>query len=85
MNDCLIVIASIVSAVATVALALLAYSNLVLARSIRATTDQRDQEIKDLFQAMVIAQLLGPHPNDPPSTAKQRFKKEYTGKTKIFE
>lgn len=69
------------SAIATVAIAILAWSNYILAKEIKETREKQDEETKDLFQAMVIANIAsGPHTY---SESLRFFKENYKGKTEI--
>jgi hypothetical protein len=69
------------SAIATAVIAIFAWSNYNLAKEIKETREKHDQETKDLFQAMVIANIAsGPHIY---SDALQFFKNNYKGKTEI--
>jgi hypothetical protein len=74
---------AIVSAIATGFIAWYAVVNHKLANAIKAKDEQHQQEIKDLYQAIVISNLCwGSYDND---TDKLRnFKELYKGKTKIL-
>lgn len=48
-----------ITGIATAVIAWLAYSNYKLAKEIKETREKRDEETKDLFQAMVIAEVIG--------------------------
>ena len=80
----LIVISSVVRALATIGLTIVSFSNLSLARSIRCRTEQREQEMKDLLQAVVLALMLAPHGGESVQSAVIRFKNAYKGKTPII-
>lgn len=80
----LIVISSVVRALATIGLTIVSFSNLSLARSIRCRTEQREQEMKDLLQAVVLALMLAPHGGESVQSAVIRFKDAYKGKTPIM-
>ena len=80
----LIVISSVVTALATIGLTIVSFSNLSLARSIRCRTEQREQEMKDLLQAVVLALMLAPHGGESVQSAVIRFKDAYKGKTPII-
>ncbi len=70
-----------VTALATVGIFILACSNYGLAREIKKSREKHDQETKDLFQAMVIANIAsGPHDY---SESVRFFKEHYKGKTEI--
>lgn len=56
----LIVISSIVTAIATVGIFYIGFSNLCLARSIRDRNRQHEKEMKNLLQAVVLALMLAP-------------------------
>ena len=80
----LIVISSVVTALAAIGLTIVSFSNLSLARSIRCRTEQREQEMKDLLQAVVLALMLAPHGGESVQSAVIRFKNAYKGKTPII-
>jgi hypothetical protein len=80
----LIVISSVVRALATIGLTIVSFSNLSLARSIRCRTEQREQEMKDLLQAVVLALMLAPHGGESVQSAVIRFKNAYKGKMPII-
>ena len=70
-----------VSAVATVVIAIFAWSNYKLAQEIKKSREKHDEETKDLYQAMVIASISsGPHTYDE---AVEFFKENYKGKTEV--
>jgi hypothetical protein len=70
-----------ITAIATAVIAYSAYTNNKLAKEIKETREKHDEEIKDLFQAMVIASISsGPHTYDE---AVYFFKKNYQGKTEV--
>jgi len=70
-----------ITGIATAVIAWFAYSNYRLAKEIKETRDKHDEETKDLFQAMVIANIAsGPHNY---SESLRFFKENYKGKTEI--
>ena len=94
MSSVFVVIASIVTASATIVLAFVGCSSLCLARSIKERSEQHErtmeeqsgkheQEIRDLLQALVLAQMLSPHGGQSTTSAIGRFKGAYKGKTAI--
>jgi hypothetical protein len=85
VNSDPIVIASWVTAVATLVLAFFAVSNYCLAKSIKEKSERHEQEIRDFLQASVLAQMLAPHGGESVQSAVARFKHEYKGKTHIFD
>ncbi|RLD18703.1 MAG: hypothetical protein DRI36_00765 [Caldiserica bacterium] len=73
-----IVVSSIVSAIATLAIAIFTYLNFRKDKKFK-------QELKDLYQAIVIATILsGPTSYGEFEKAKNVFKEVYKGKTDIF-
>jgi len=80
----LIIISSAISALATIAIAYYAFRAHNLTKEMRRTQENRDQEVSDLYQAIVIATLLsGPTASNIGSLT-PTFEKLYNGKTKIF-
>jgi len=71
-----------VSAIGTAVIAGLAVTNYLLARAIKAKDEQHQQEIKDLFQAIAISNLIDK--SDNTGTNIDSFKERYMGKTSIF-
>jgi hypothetical protein len=73
----------IVSAVGTSVIAGFAVTNYLLAKAIKAKDEQHQQEIKDLYQAIVISNICwGKYDNHTDKI--RNFKELYKGKTKIF-
>lgn len=81
----LLCISSIVTALAGVALAFVAYYNHRLAQSLTIKSEQHEQEMRDLLHAMVLAQMLKPHGGESVQSAMQRFRNAYKGKTQLFD
>jgi hypothetical protein len=79
-----VICSSIVTAAATVVLAFVAYYNHRLVQSMNTKSEQRDQEVRDLMQALVLAELLGPIGAESLGTVVKRFKNAYKGKTPII-
>ena len=73
--------ASSISAIATGFIGLYAFMNHRLVNAMKAKDEQYQQQIKDLFQAIVISNVI-----DHEHTANNidRFNKRYHGKTVIF-
>lgn len=84
MSEIIVIISSFVTALATVALMFVGFSNLYLARSIRKRNEEHEQEMKKLLQTLVIARLSGPYHTDIPENAFHRFKKNFKDRTSIF-
>jgi len=84
MSNIVVVISSVFVALATVVIAILSISNVILAKSLQNKSDQHEQVMKDLLNALVIALLSGPHGNEPQSAGVMRFKRHYKGKTPIL-
>jgi len=88
---------TIVTAIATIVIAYLAWASYTLAKEIRDASDRHEQEVQeaserhqqelsDLYQAIVIATLLsGPSPKGQYRETKAIFEGEYTGKVQIFK
>jgi hypothetical protein len=74
---------AIVSAVATVFIAWYAVANHKLTNAIKTKDEQHQQEIKDLYQAIVVSSLCWAS-HDNRSDKIRHFKELYKGKTKIF-
>lgn len=82
----------IVIACATAVIAYYAWRSHQLSKSIIELTNKRDndekefkQQIKDLYEAIVISNLIGtPHGADSRAPF-MAFKRRYTGSTKIFD
>lgn len=85
VSSVLIVISNIVTALATVGLVYAGFSNLRLAGSIRDSSEEHEQEMKDLLHAVVIALMGAPHGGESFQSVVNRFTKNYKGKTRIFE
>jgi len=84
MSNIVVVISSVIVALATVVIAFVSKSNLNLAKSLQNKSDQHEQVMKYLLNALVIALLSAPHGNDPQSAGVMRFKQQYKGKTPIL-
>lgn len=83
-TDCLVTISIVVSAIATVAMAVTSYATLRLTRKISDEGQKYQQQFTDLLQAVVISsmtQMAGGFV----STGIAQFKQHYKGKTIIFE
>ena len=93
MNDNIIIVSNIVTAVATMAIAIFTWCSYCISQQIkRATEDQSKREeefknqIKDLYQAIVISNVLsGPSSYGALTQAIDAFKSQYKGKFKIFD
>ena len=78
-------IATLISAIATLVIAFYAYSSIKLSKEIHNKSEQHQQELSDLYQAIVVATLLsGPSSVGAFASAKQIFSTTYKGKTPIF-
>jgi hypothetical protein len=73
--------ASSISAIATGFIGYYAYINHQLANAIKVKDEQHQQQIKDLFQAIVISNVID---HEHTSNNIDRFNKRYHGKTVIF-
>ena len=83
--SCAIVISSIITALATLAIAAYARYSYKLTKELQISSNKHQQEISDLYQAIVISTLFsGPAGEGAYDEAVNRFKKTYKGKTKIF-
>lgn len=71
------------TAVATLVIAYYSYQSYKLSEKLSEINDQHQQEIKDLFQAIVVSNLVDK--GSATSTAIREFKQNYKGKTKIFD
>ncbi len=85
MSNNLVIISNGFIAVATVVIAIVSISNFRLAKSLQKKSEQHEQEMKDLLNALVIAQLCAPHGGEAQSKGVQRFKQNYKGKTPILQ
>lgn len=74
----------VVTAFATVAIAFVAYCNYRLAQSLSTKSEKHEQEMRNLMQAMVLAQMLKPHGGQNLPSAIKRFKNAYKRTTPIF-
>lgn len=70
------------SAIATCVIAYYAYENHRLTKKLMAKDEQHQQEVNDLYRAIVISNLFCA--GDSTHTKKETFKSLYDGKTKIF-
>lgn len=96
MNN-VIVIATIVSSLATAAIAWLSWSTLQLSKVIKTRDenyqkqlaekeDEHRKEIRDLYEAIVIATIIsGPSSFGQFEDAKNAFMQTYKGTTRIFK
>jgi len=75
----------IVSALSTVVIAIFTGLNFFFNRAILKKDEEFKQQVKDLYQAIVIATILsGPTSYGQFDEAKKVFEKLYKGKIKIF-
>jgi len=87
------VIAIILTSFATVVIAYYAWRSHKISETIIKLTQKRDdeekefkQQIKDLYQAIVVSNIvLGPEGVGPRESSIQAFKRLYKGDTKIFD
>ena len=82
-ENILVNLAIVISAVATVAIAIFTWLNYQMYKKIEERNEEYKNQISDLYKAIVISNLLSGN-SDLDMTYK-KFNKEYTGKTKIFE
>ena len=85
MINSIVVTSTVITAIATAVIAVLSVASFRLAKSLQGKSDQHEQEMKDLLNAMVIAQLSAPHGGESQSKGMMRFKQHYKGKTPILE
>jgi predicted PurR-regulated permease PerM len=78
------VIAIIITAIATGVIAYYATQSHKLASKIQIRDDEFRQQIKDLYQAIVVSNVIEPSPGDT-SKAIKHFKEFYKGKTPILD
>ena len=82
-------LAMIVSAIASAVIAFYAIKAHALTKVLRQKDTEHQQEIKDIFQAIVISNLLLSDTQGPDSKWVQiridKFKKMYSGTTRIFD
>ena len=85
----------VVTMLATVVIAFYAFASHRLAKEMNRSTEQREEkshetnvqhqeEIKDLYQAIVCAMIAGAVTQGDTSKARRRFNEMYKGKTRIF-
>ncbi|MHA1385698.1 MAG: hypothetical protein ACTSR3_18255 [Candidatus Helarchaeota archaeon] len=75
----------ITSAISTAVIAVFTVCNFFFNRAILKKDEEFKQQVKDLYQAIVIATILsGPTSHGEFDKAKNEFKKVYKGKTCIF-
>lgn len=80
-----IIIASSVSALATVVIAIYAHKSHRLCQQLKSGEDKFRQQTSDLYQAIVISNLLsGPSSTGAFEGAKNVFNSAYKGTTPIF-
>jgi hypothetical protein len=92
MMSFIMVIATIVTAIATGVIAYYAWRSHEISEAIIKFTKRRDEEekefkqqIKDLYQGIIISNVIGtPHGANSREPI-EAFKKLYTGNTKIFD
>lgn len=78
-------IAAIITSIATVIIAWYAYCNYRLYKVIQEKDAEYKEQISDLYQAIVIATLLsGPSSYGGIEEAIKEFNRHYKGKTKVF-
>jgi len=85
MSNNLVIISNVIIGVATRVIAFASISNLLLAKSLQKKSEQHEQEMRDLLNALVIAQLCAPHGGEWQSAGMSRFKQRYKGKTPILQ
>jgi len=79
------IIAAIVTSIATIIIAWYASCNYKLYKIIQEKNTEHKEQISDLYQAIVIATLLsGPTSTGGIEKAIQEFKSQYKGKTRIL-
>ena len=78
----MIIVFSLISAIATCAIAYYAYENHQLTQKIMSKDKEHKQEISDLYRAIVISALFCA--GDSSHTKMESFKKLYNEKNKIF-
>ena len=93
MSDTMIMLSSIITAIATTVVAIFSWRSYCLSRDLKKSSeDQNKREdefkghIKDLYQAIVISNILsGPSSFGALTQAIDAFKSQYKGKFKIFD
>lgn len=93
MSNVVIMISSIVTAMATTAIALFSWRSFCLSEEIKKVTESHlekeekfKNQTKDLYQAIVISNILsGPSSYGALSQAIDVFKSQYKGTFKIFD
>ena len=84
-SNIILLFSACVSSIATVVIAVYAIFSYRLSKKIEGDSSRFQQETKDLYQAIVIATILGEKWSvGDPSLAIKRFNELYKGKTKIF-
>ena len=84
----IVVISSVFSAIATVVIAIYAVMSHSLAKAIKASSNEHQSRIEDLYQAIIISNIVaaGRSPNETEvGRAKDMFNQNYDGSTKIFK
>jgi len=84
----IVIISSIVSAIATVVIAVYAIMSHSLANAIKESSNDHQSKIEDLYQAIIISNIVaaGRSPNETEvERAKEMFNQNYNGSTKIFK
>ena len=77
------VVSIVVTVVATVAIAYYSRHSYKLSQKLNEINVQHQQEIKDLFQAIVVSNLVDK--GSATTTAIREFKQNYKGDIKIFD
>jgi len=85
MCNILIIISNVIIGLATVVIAIVSISNFRLAKALQKKSEQHEQRLDDLLNALVIAQLCAPHGGEGHSKGMQRFIRHYKGKTQILQ
>jgi len=82
----LIVVSTSFSALATIGIFIFTLINYRMYQKIKKENKEQQQRFNDLFEGIIIATLLsGPSSYGAYRECKNRFFKEYKGKTKIFK
>ena len=83
MANLTIAVSAIISAVATVVIAIFTWFTYQMYKKLQEKDEEYKNQIGDLYKAIVISNLLSG--NSDLEMTHKKFHKEYTGKTKIFE
>lgn len=82
----MVIVSTLISAIATVVIAYFTYQNYKMYKILQNKDKQYKKQTRDLYQAIVISTLLsGPSSHGGYRECKEVFKKEYAGETKIFK